>query len=496
MAELKLPDFLRQMTFWKNHFDQRIVGIEIGSDWIKIAQKDPAQKGTAVYSADVLKLAQIKGSLVTAIEDCFRLLKFNKQSVVACIPRHLVTVRLLDLPATDPKEISDMIDLQVAKQTPYAKEDIIFAHKIVETGPSGYTKVMLAIVARNIISERMEVLAKAGLMVKRVAMSSEGVYNWFCGAYPPAMKLPASQAILLIDVDSNYSDFIVIHKGNMVFTRNILIGTNHLMREAEVWHGKFLDELKRSLERYQGTEKNVAIVKAYLSGSGPNIKGLDGALGGALAIPVENVDSLKNFCLQGTPGSPLDENLKSVSMTQLLGVIRKEDLSMDLTPHEKKVQNVMERKAKQLTIMGILAIAIVTALSFLFLMNIHMKNAYLAQLKKTIAKIGVEAEGIDKMRAVVDRIEQRLDTRGSSLEFIHEIYKVTPREIFLTDIDIDERQTVILKGHGFAMSDVFKYVKLLEESDLFENVKTGYTRAKKDAGEEFAEFEINCTYQK
>jgi Tfp pilus assembly PilM family ATPase len=497
MKALGVAGSLKQMLSRKSPFNSGSVGVEIGSDWIKIVQKDRAQRGQAAYRVDLLKLAEIKESLATAIEDSFLRLKLNQQHVVACIPRHLVTVRLLDLPATDPKEISDMIDLQVAKQTPYAKEDIVFAHKIIETGASGYTKVMLAIIARNIVSERTETLAKAGLTVKRVAISSEGVFNWFRGAYLAGLQLPGAQAVLLVDVDSNYSDFIVIRNGKMVFTRNILIGANHLIREDGDWRAKFLEELKRSLERYQGAEKHSNIAHAYLSGAGPSIKDLNVFLSAALEISVKNADSLQHFDLTGAPGIPRDEKLQFVSLTQLLGITQDEDaLLMDLTPLEQKVQNVMERKAQQLTLTGILAVAIVTALSFLCLTNLHMKNAYLENLKKTIARIAVEAEGVDKMRAVIDLVEQRLDSRGSSLEFINEIYKVTPREISLTDVRIDEKQMVALKGHGFAMSDVFKYVKLLEESGLFAGVKTDYTRAKNSQGSEFAEFGISCAYQK
>jgi hypothetical protein len=368
---------------------------------------------------------------------------------------------------------------------------------MVEAGAAGYTKVMLAIVARNIVSERMEALTKAGLSVKRVAISSEGVLNWFRGAYLADMKVKSSQAVILIDVDSNYSDFIVIRKEKMVFTRNIFIGSNHLTQEAAGWREKFLDELKRSLERYHGTEKNVEIAKVYLSGSGPNIRGLDVDLGSAMGVRVENSDPLRSLHSKIVIEGAQDENLKFVSMTQLLGVtLEEKETYVDLTPNEQKVQNVMERKTKQLTLMGILVVAIVTTLSFLCLANFHAKNTYLTKLKKTISHIAKEAEGIDKMRGVIDVVEQRLDARGSSLECIAEIYRVTPKEITLTDMNIDEKQTVVLKGRGAAMSDVFKYVKTLEESDMLENVKTTYTRTKNDKGAEFAEFEISGAYQK
>jgi Tfp pilus assembly PilM family ATPase len=497
MGHLKMSDLLGTLKFQNLHFHSSVTGVEIGSDWLKIAQKDLSKNGKAFYHIKLVKLAQIKESIASELADSFRQLKLNKQNVVVYIPRHLVTVRMLALPATDPKEISDMLDLQVGKQTPYAREEIIYAHKIMETGSTGYTQVMLAIVARNIIHERMDALLKAGLIVKRVAISSEGVLNWFCGAYPAAMKSQSSQAILLIDIDSNYSDFIVTSRGRMVFTRNILIGANHLTQETGGRYEKFLVELKLSLERYHGEEKNIEITKAYLSGSGPNIKGLDGILSAGMGIGVENADPLKDLPSQSVIENAQDENLKFVSMTQLLGVtLDDKEPFMDLTPNEQKVQNVMERKTEQLTLMGILIAAIVTGISFLCLTNVHTQNAYLAKLKKTISRIASEAGEIDKMRVAIDRVEERLDSRGSSLDCIEEIYKLTPREISLTDIDIDEKHAVVLKGYGSAMSDVFKYVKMLEGSDIFENVKTAYTRLKNDKDAKFSEFEINCAYQK
>ncbi len=497
MANFIITGFLESMKFQKISFNSGIAGVEIGSDWLKIAQKERAKNEHAFYRVSLLKLAQIKDDVATAIMGSFRLLSFNKQHVVVCIPRHLVTVRMLDLPSTNVREISDMIDLQIGKQTPYAKEDIVFAHKIVEAGASGYTKVMLAIVTRNIVSERMGALAKAGLNLKRIAISSEGVCNWFRRAYLADMKLQSSQAIILLDVDSNYSDFIVMRKGKMVFTRNILIGANHLTQETAGRHEKFSEELKQSLERYRGLEKNVEIVKTYLSGSGPNIKGLDGILNAALGICVENADQLKNLHLRGMEENLRNEELKFVSITPLLGVTMDDgEPCMDLTPNEVKIQNLMERKTKQLTVMGILVVAIVTVLSFLCLTSFNTKNAYLATLKKKMSKIAMQVEGIDKMRAVIDMVEGRLDSRGSSLECLSEIYKITPKEISLTDIDIEEKQSVVLKGHGFAMSDVFKYAKMLEDSEMFENVKTPSIRVKNEKDAKYAEFEINCAYQK
>lgn len=497
--KIKIPNFLQNMKFPKFGRNTDIVVVEIGNDWLKIAQKNCVRSGAPVYQINLSKLAQIKDGITDTIDDIFRKLKLDRHNVTAYIPRHLVTVRMLDLPATDPKEISDMINLQVGKQTPYSKEEIVSSHKIIEIGATGYTKVMLVIAARNIINERTDTLIKAGLDVKKVAISSEGVFNWFNDTYMPQIKLDASYGVALVDIDSNYSDFIIIRKGKMVFTRNIFIGANHLMQgqNSDEWRDKFVDELKRSLERYQSEEKSIKVVKMFLSGAAINIKELDIILSANLDLPIENTDQLKNIRARNGVEALRAESFKCVSLTQLFGVsMTDKEPQIDLTTGEQKVQRLMEVKRRQLTVMGILIVSIVTMLSFLLLADIYNKNVYLAKLKRMILKIGTDAEEVEKMRTVISMVEKRLDSRGSSIEVISEIYKITPKEIYLTDINIDEKQTIVLKGGGLAMSDVFKYVKKLEGSHMFENVKTTYTTTKKDKDTEFAEFEISCMYQK
>ncbi len=498
LGRIKLPDFLKKLKFPPLGLPTTVVAVEIGNDWLKIAQKSQTKNGKASYVINLSKLAQIKDSIATAISKIFKDLKLDRKHVVAYIPRHLVTVRMLELPTTDPKEISDMINLQIGKQTPYSKEEIASSHKIIETGQSGYSKVMLVIAARNIINERTETLVKAGLNIDRVAVSSEGVYNWFHDYYMPGMKLDTFQGVALVDIDSNYSDFIVIRRDKMVFTRNIFIGSNHLMQDAIDWRAKFLDELKRSLDRYQIEEKSIKIVKIFLSGSASNIKGLDAALGDAMGVPVENAYQFKDVDIHNAKDISQNDDFKFVSLTQLLGVSAKtKEPQIDLTTSEQKVKDMVDTKREQLTLMGVLIVSMVTMLSLMIFTNIYNKNMYLTKLKKMISRIGTEADSAEKMRSVINLVEKRLDSRGSSIEIINEVYKITPREIHLTDINIDEKHTIILKGGGMAMSDVFKYIKKLEESNMFEGVKATYTTTKRDKDNaEFAEFEISCNYQK
>ena len=113
-------------------------------------------------------------------------------------------------------------------------------------------------------------------------------------------------------------------------------------------------------------------------------------------------------------------------------------------------------------------------------------------MKRATAKISKDAEGVERMRLCIDLVEKRLNTQRCSLNILNEIAKLTPKEIYFTSIDIDEKKQAVLQGRAAAMSNVFEFVTTLENSPFFENVKTTYTTTKKDKDTEYAKFEIIC----
>lgn len=485
----------QNITFRKFKTKKSVV-VEIGNDWLKIVEISLSSKGSYITNISLIKLANIKDSVAEVISEVFKDLKLNKRSIVTYIPRHLVTVRILEFPSFDPQEISDMVSLQVSKQTPYSKEEIIFSHRIIDTMREGYTKVMLVIARRNLISERITELEKAGIQVGKVGLSSEGVYNWFSVAYAPLIELK-TQVFILVDIDSNYSDFIVICKERLVFTRNILIGANHLLAESGEWQKEFIEELRHSLELYQNEEKDIKITKIFLCGAGENIKDLDTAVNRTLDIPTETTMYLNNIRIKKNINILQDDNFRCVSLSALFGMaISPNKVNLDLTLPELRIQRMMEEKRKQLTIMGILFTSIVMVISLLLLTVIYNKNVYLTKLKQKIARIENDANKVENMRMRIDVIERRLDAKGTSIDILNKILKLTPTEIYLTNITIEEKNKAVLRGRAFAMSDAIKFVTTLENSDTFENVKATYTTTKREKDIVYAEFEIVCSYQK
>ena len=473
-----------------------VVIVEIGNEWLKIAESKPFMGDRAVTKTKFVHLSDIKGSVSDEIGSAFKSLHLAKQSVITCVPRHLVTVRTLELPSTDPGEINDMVNLQIGKQTPYSKEEIVSAHKIIDTEREGYIKVMLVIARRNVVTERVSAFEKNGIEIEKVMLSTEGAYDWFSAAYLSEKSPAGSELIAQVDIDANYSDFIVTRGGKLSFTRNIFIGAKHLSENPDEWREKFVEELRRSMERYQAEEKGARIQKIFLTGAAKEIKELDSFSGARLDIPTESADPVRNMRIAKSADVSPESDPALISKSALFGIaLRHDALELDLTPPESRIHKSMEEKRKNLTLMGILFAAIMMMFSFIFLGHVYNKNAYLLELKEKISQIQKSAEEARRMRMRIDLVERRLDAKGSSIDILNEIHKLIPRAIHFTSIDIEEKNKIALKGRALAMSDVFKFVTTLESSPYFRNAKTTYTTTKKEEDVEYADFEIIAEYQ-
>ncbi|HQP10991.1 MAG TPA: pilus assembly protein PilM [Candidatus Omnitrophota bacterium] len=474
--------------------------VEIGNDWLKILEYSFARKGGCITRASFVKLVQIKESVAEALAKAFKALKLGKRGVIVCIPRHLVTVRILEFPSTDPKEIHDMVALQVGKQTPYSREEIIFAYRLIRVVREGYMKVMLVIARRNIVNARIDVLQKSGIEVETVAVSSEGVFHWFNAAYPSEIKASQegiTEGTVLIDIDSNYSDFLVISKGQFCYTRNILIGANHLLEDDGKWKDKFIEEVSHSMELYRNEDPHVKLSKVFLTGTAKHIKGLDQGLMAQVDLPVAVTEPLNNIKTLKDVRAFRSDDAVFVSPSPLVGMaVNNKDLQLDLTSRELRIQKDMDQKRKQIMVMGVLAASIVMIGSLLLLISLYSKNAYLTQLEREIKKIEKVANLVDRMRQHITLVKERLDAGRRSINISDEIHKLTPKEICFTNINIEEDSQTVLQGRAKEMSNVFSFVTVLENSPYFENVKTTYTTTKKEQGEEYTKFEIICLYER
>jgi hypothetical protein len=471
--------------------------VEIGNDWLKIAQTEPYHGGLAISRIHLERFDTFgTAHLSQLITNAFKKHGFDRVPVIACLPRQLVNVRMIELPSTDPEEIASMADIQVAKQTPYSRDEIVFDYKIVKGGRDGYTRVMMAIVQDSIVRDRFHILETAGIDVGRMSVSSEGLLNWY--AYGVMADGEDPGQIILLDVDSFYSDFMVVSSGALMFTRSILMGTNQLQAPGKDVQDKFALEVKRSLEACQGESPSLAIRKLLLTGAGPHIKDLGGSLQSALSLPVEMKDSIG--IVEKTPrGITLTESIyRSVSLTAIIGAgLATAELEFNLTPDSVKLRKGLEENARGLTVLGMLVMAILVSFSIYGTSLFYLKKYRLAELTSDFAKTVTQAQDIAKKQDIVNEINRRTGPEFSMVKLVSEIHACLPANVLLESLDINveaQKDHVHLSGTAGASGDVSTFLKNLEQSPILKDAKEDGARARdKESGK--YNFKILCSLE-
>ncbi|GAI08673.1 unnamed protein product, partial [marine sediment metagenome] len=139
-----------------------ITVLEINGDWLKVVQAELHGKARKISRVVTEKIASPSDKEISQrIANLAKELEINSDFLVVSLPHQLAAVRNLELPSANPAEIKDMVQLQVGKQTPFTKEEIIYDYQILDTNEEGYSRVMLAIVHRDVIRRYFKILEDA-----------------------------------------------------------------------------------------------------------------------------------------------------------------------------------------------------------------------------------------------------------------------------------------------------------------------------------------------
>lgn len=472
-----------------------VTTVELGSKWLKVAKKSVSMFGTKVTGIKCVDISDAGDGLPAVIDRTFKELRARRKKAITYIPRHMVTARLLRVPSANPDEVSRIVSLQAGRQTPYSKEEIVSGHQLISTDAEGYGHVFMVIARRSIINDRLNALRQAGVSVSHVGVSSEGLCRWFRAA-GLARKGDAGDTVALMDIDASASEILVFADGNMVFSRSILVGAEQLSAEPEKWNQELAKETRESIDRYKNEHPKHPLTSLYLGGSTKAVSQVSGLLGEALKLPVKPCEPTHNIPVSGGSKQLSRDGAGNVSLSAAFGIaMAPETLEVDLTPPELHMERVMAEKRSQLNVLGVLGILIVTLACVFIFSSFYAKTMKLQSLDEQIAQAKPDAETVDVLKERVQRLRSRLDPCGTPMNVLAEIHRVTPASIQLTSVHIVAGMEVSLRGRGGAMSDVFSYVKELEESALFTNAKTTYTSQKQSEDRQFAQFEINCRYE-
>lgn len=462
--------------------------IEIGSEWLKIIQAEPHRGGLGISKIHLEKVAGSSKSISDQVKAALRKGKFAKGRVISCLPRQMVTVRMLELPSTDHEEIGDMVDLQLGKQTPYSRDEIAFDYRVAGSGRDGYTRVMLAIVQRSTIRDRHYILEEAGVEVERTTVSAEGMLNWCAAAFP------RRSAGAVLDVDSSHCDLAVMVNGVLAFTKNISIGAGQLQAEPGKWREKLALDVRRSLETCENELPGVKLGKLLICGAGVNTDGLEKYLGDQVGIVTEAKGSLA--VAKKVPKKPLldEPEYASASLTAIVGMAADpRNLEFNLVPDSVILRKELTTKAKSLTTLSMLTLSVLVFASLYATTELFLKKSKLGGLDRALAQSEPEVTAVTRMREIIRVAGERKDRKFTAINLLSQVHPLVPEKVIFDSVEIDaEKREMYLGGLAPTRPHVRVLVKNLEDSSLLCDVKQ--TRSQAEKGK--IRFQIVCSLER
>ncbi|MEE9568503.1 MAG: PilN domain-containing protein, partial [Candidatus Binatia bacterium] len=368
--------------------------------------------------------------------------------------------------------------------------------QVIGSSQEGYMDVVLVTTHRSVPYRCLKTLDDARLKAEGIQLGSQGVLNSFSMIQGSLDE--ASEPIALVDIDSSFADFMVIHNGQISFSKALSIGPAKLDVGQEKENEKFLEEIQRAVDIYENERVGRRITKLVITGAEIELTHLIPSLKEKLHLPVEKVSLLDNIQKASEVADLPREQRASMSFAAVLGLAWDPDgTKIDLTPQEFRTKRALEDKGKTVMLMGILVIAILTALTAFVSQKIFTKKQYIEQVRQEILRTQQGADEVEALKKKIRIIRGAIGLKNSSLEILSVLHRITPPDIYLTGITFQEDSHVILKGVAQKMSSVLHFHSSLEEQPNFQDVKTkNLTKSGNKGKKREVLFEITCPLTK
>ncbi len=459
--------------------------------YIAVCLQEASVKVAQVLSSGVVEKVARATAADASVDSVGKILKTalngfdRKASIVCVIPSSAATAKNIEVPSSDPQEIRSIINLQASRHTPYSREEVLISYLPLGNSANGNTKILLVIAHRNMVKDRLTAMEKAGLDTDKVIFAPEGMARF----YGKSGKKDAAPAGL-IDIAEHHTNFLVLSKGQVAFSRAIPIGTADLGEPSS--SAKIIEELNKSLATYQGEDVGAAISEFLLTTDFPAVKDLMPALGESLKADVRLSLYTQLLKSGGAIKKKLEKDFVGDSFLEVIGAgIFAGNAVVQLMPEEILIKRSVEEQSRQATKAGLCALCIMLLIGGMLMSKIYFKDMFLEKnLREQYAPQKEEVKRLEARMAKAQVVRDYLNSRMVSLETLRELYKITPTAIYLSSINLDDAGNVTIAGISPSMSQVFTYVKSLDDSALFKEAKTKSTATKKDDGKDVAAFEI------
>jgi type IV pilus assembly protein PilM len=348
-------------------------GLDIDDAFLKITKLKKKRGGFCLVSFGEKELAKgIMDEGVIKDEDAFvknlknALANINGEKiktkyVLASLPEKKSFSQVIKMPKMDPEELKSAVIYEVENYIPLPIDKMYLGFKTIGLNTNlNKLEVFIVAIEKTIVDSYVSCLKKAGLIPVALEVETQSV----------ARSLIAGEKTLnpvaLIDIGEDNSSFIIFSEQSVRFTSSIAISSNKIteiisnklgisLKEAQHMKTKYgvgslkpshrakavfkaveplLEEMVSEIKKYidfylthdlaessgKKNKNKSGIEKIILSGTGANLKGIEGFLNKKLSIQTQIGDPQINFSKKDRKKIPVEFEKKSLSFVVSLGL--------------------------------------------------------------------------------------------------------------------------------------------------------------------------------
>jgi hypothetical protein len=367
----------------------------------------------------------------------------REHRVVTAVDCEDVLCQILRLPATDPAELKQMLDLQIDNLTPLPLEEVVYGFEPLDV-VDGQTRVLVAIARKAAVNERVGALETAGLQAEVVSVDALAMFRALSRRNLLATDEKRNVLVILGQATANV---IVYSRGVLLAVRSVVFGgdSEAVLRE----------ELQRTFVAVEAGRPQQAAGGLIILARNEQARLFAERVASGLST---QTSYLSNGAVP-SPGFSLCLERTGEAVTPL-----------NLLPDEWR-QKRQTAAFRRRMIRGAIAAAVVYAVSLAaFLGFLTVRDSRLHKVESEIAGRQTRFHQAKELQSALLAMSKQLDLKYSALEVLRGVAVLLPENVKLTSFSFKKDQTVAIKGQAPAPTLALDFQSRLEKCELFTKV--------------------------
>ncbi len=226
-----------------------LVGLDIGSSFIKVVELKPSGKGYSLHKFGMTQTPPggiVEGrimdmkTLSSEIRSLFRTQKIREKNVAISTGGHSVVIKTINTANRPEKELHESIYAEAEQYIPYDIDDVNIDYQILgeSESSSDQLSVLLVAVKKDLVAEYIELIQMAGLNPRIIDVDTFALQN----AYEMLPYRNRDCVALLVDVGASKMSLNILKAETSLMMRDNISGTNQILEELANQYGMTVEE--------------------------------------------------------------------------------------------------------------------------------------------------------------------------------------------------------------------------------------------------------------